>query len=272
MTNETSKSKTMGAFLKSRRERLQPAQAGIASSYGNRRTPGLRREEVAMLAGVSATYYTWLEQGREVTASKDIIESIGKALQLTHDERMHLYQLWNPNELEFATPINTTLNPHWRNIIEQLPYPAFISNERCEVLAWNRGANHVIADFDSLPETGRNMIRMLFLDKELSRRIVNWDAFASYSVAVFRTYHDKHQDDPWFKETVELLSKESVHFEAMWKQHDIQLKKVSRVLIQLPGAVQASVYDIQSFGNHADYPELNICIYMPILEADTDHP
>ncbi|MBE0343304.1 XRE family transcriptional regulator, partial [Paenibacillus sp. 28ISP30-2] len=90
MSSENSKSKTMGAFLKSRRNRLQPEQAGIRRSQGQRRTPGLRREEVAMLAGVSATYYTWLEQGREVTASKEIIESIGKALQLTDDESSHL--------------------------------------------------------------------------------------------------------------------------------------------------------------------------------------
>lgn len=135
MLNENSKSKTLGEFLKSRRNRLQPEQAGFSDSYSQRRTPGLRREEVATLAGVSATYYTWLEQGREVTASREIIENIGRALQLSADERQHLMELWNPNEPEAVISIDTMLNPQWRGIISQLAYPAFISNERTQVFA-----------------------------------------------------------------------------------------------------------------------------------------
>jgi transcriptional regulator with XRE-family HTH domain len=168
----------LGAFLKSRRDRLQPKEAGLKGSYGQRRTPGLRREEVTVLAGVSATYYIWLEQGREVTVSKEIIENIGKALQLTLDERMHLLQLWNPNESNAFSSIDMTLNPQWLNIIEQLTYPSFISNERCEVLAWNRAANEVIADFSSLSVPDRKMIRLLFVDPELRRRMINWEEFA----------------------------------------------------------------------------------------------
>ncbi|MBE0336952.1 MULTISPECIES: helix-turn-helix transcriptional regulator [Paenibacillus] len=267
MSSENSKSKTMGAFLKSRRNRLQPEQAGIRRSQGQRRTPGLRREEVAMLAGVSATYYTWLEQGREVTASKEIIESIGKALQLTDDESAHLIQLWNPNETVAISSIQTTLNPQWQNIIEQLSYPSFISNDRAEVLAWNSAANEVIIDFSSMPVSERVMIRLLFVDPGLRRRMINWEEFASYSVAVYRTYYDKYRGDPWFEETVEQLRVESTEFDTMWKLHNIQLKKVNRVSFQIPGAVDVVSYDINSLASIADHPDMHMCIYTPILEG-----
>ncbi|MNO32627.1 hypothetical protein D3C76_226200 [compost metagenome] len=140
MSTESSRFRVLGDYLRSRRNRLQPEQAGISGSYSQRRTPGLRREEVAMLAGVSATYYTWLEQGREVTASRDIMENIGRALQLNPDEKKHLMELWNPHEPEPVPSINTELNPQWQDIIQQLAYPAFISNERSEILAWNEAA------------------------------------------------------------------------------------------------------------------------------------
>jgi transcriptional regulator with XRE-family HTH domain len=270
MLKENSKSKTLGEFLKSRRNRLTPEQAGFNHSYGQRRTPGLRREEVAALAGVSATYYTWLEQGREVTASKEVMESIGKALQLTRDERKHLIQLWDPNEPEADGSIGqAALSLQWRNIIEQLSYPSFISNERGEVLAWNRQAGEILADFSSMASSERNMLRLLFVDAELRHRIINWEEFASYSVAVFRTYYDKHRGDPWYEQAVRQLCEESTAFEAMWKLHDIQLKKVSRVTILLPGTEETVAYDINSFENLSDHPDLHVCIYTPIINEVT---
>ncbi|CAM4254784.1 transcriptional regulator with XRE-family HTH domain [Paenibacillus endophyticus] len=264
MSVESSKAKLLGAFLKSRRDRLQPEQAGIHQSYGKRRAIGLRREEVATLAGVSATYYTWLEQGREVTASKVVIESLAKALQLTADERNHFLKLWDPNDTGTAPPISTTLNPQWRNIIDQLSYPSFISNEKADVLAWNRGAAELLADFSALPEGERNMLRLLFTSSELRRRMLNWEEFASHSVAVFRTYFDKYIEDPWFKEIVEQLCEESADFTSMWRRHDVQLKKVSRVTIQQSDASKAITYEIQSLASAADYPDLHFCIYTPI--------
>ena len=254
----------LGDFLKSRRNRLQPEQAGFNHSYGQRRTPGLRREEVAILAGVSATYYTWLEQGRDVTASREIIESIGKALQLTPDETGHLMELWNPNEPDAGSSIVTVLNPQWRDIINQLSYPSFVSNARTEVLAWNQAANETIVDFSAMSDSERVMIRILFFDTDLRQRMINWNEFAMYSVAVFRTYYDTHTCDPWFEETVQRLCAESEEFETMWKLHNIQLKKISRVYFQIPGASKPDTYDINSFRSLADNPDLNVCIYTPL--------
>ncbi|MGQ3479099.1 MmyB family transcriptional regulator [Paenibacillus sp. TY11] len=223
MSNDYSKSKTLGAFLKSRRNRLQPEQAGLRLSQ----------------------------------------------VQLTYDERAHLIQLWDPNETNAVSCIHTTLNPQGQNIIDQLSYPSFISNERAEVLAWNSAANEVITDFSSLSASERVMIRLLFVDPELRSRMVNWEEFASYSVAVFRTYYDKYLGDPWFEETVERLRVESMEFDTMWKLHQIQLKKVNRVSFQISDAVEAVSYDINSLASIADHPGLHICIYTPVLEEKT---
>ncbi|WP_419961793.1 helix-turn-helix transcriptional regulator [Psychrobacillus sp. BM2] len=262
--SENNRFKTLGAFLKSRRNRLLPEQAGLNGSYGRRRTPGLRREEVAILAGVSATYYTWLEQGREMAASREVIENIGKALQLTTDESMHLIQLWDPNESASVPSLNMGLNPQWQQIIDQLTYPSFISNERSEVFAWNTVANEIIADFSSMPVDERVMIRILFVDPELRHRMRNWEEFALHSVAVFRTYYDKHQDDPWFAETVNRLCEDSSEFEAMWNFHHIQLKKVSRVFIHIPSKGKVYPFDINSLSNLDNNPGLHFCIYTPV--------
>ncbi|WP_318840683.1 hypothetical protein [Paenibacillus sp. BJ-4] len=158
------------------------------------------------------------------------------------------------------------LNSQWQNIMDQLTYPSFISNERAEVLAWNSAANEVITDFSSLSASERVMIRLLFVDPGVRNRMVNWEEFASYSVAVFRTYYDKYLGDPWFEEMVERLRGESMEFDTMWKQHKIQLKKVNRVSFQMPNAVEAVAYDINSLANIADHPGLHICIYTPVME------
>lgn len=271
MTVTGSKAKAMGVFLKSRRERLSPEEAGLEFAHGHRKTPGLRREEVAVLAGVSVTYYTWLEQGRDLTPSKDVIDSIAQALRLTSAEKSHLYQLWNPHAAETPLAASAAADPQMQRIIDQLPYPSHITNERCEVLAWNKAAQEAFADFASIPVQERNFLRMLFEDTNMRHRIVNLEEFASYSVAVFRTYYDKHRHDPWFEATVERLIRNSAEFERIWSQYDIQLKKVKRIILRLPGARQPVPYDIHSLVNPTDRPDIHICIYTPTIgDSDAD--
>lgn len=152
-----------------------------------------------------------------------------------------------------------------RDIIRQLTYPSFITNERSEVLAWNDKASEVLSDFGSLPDSVRIMLRLLFLDLELRRRMLNWEEFALYSVGVYRTYYDMNLHDPWYKEMVDQLLEDSADFAEMWKQHNILGKKVNRVVIESLGTSQSVVYDINSMANLADYPGLHICIYTPVL-------
>ncbi|WP_026702691.1 helix-turn-helix transcriptional regulator [Salibacterium aidingense] len=266
MTVSNSKAKTMGSFLKSRRERLSPKDVGLSFSNGQRKTPGLRREEVAILADVSVTYYTWLEQGREYTASRDVIDSIAKALQLSPEEKSHLFQLWNPHSSNTPHPVPMAVDPQMQMVIDQVDYPSYITNERTEVLAWNEAAKERVADFPSIPVEDRYFIRLLFENMEMRRRIVNIEEFASYSVAVFRTYYDKHRDDPWFEDTVKHLRMNSVEFDRMWKAYDVQLKKVKRITLQRPGVNKTVTFDINSLVNLSDSPELHICIYTPITD------
>ncbi|MFC6651442.1 helix-turn-helix transcriptional regulator [Paenibacillus rhizoplanae] len=267
MSYEITRFRRLGDYLRSRRERLQPEAVGIKETNSQRRTPGLRREEVAVLAGLSSTYYAWLEQGREVTASREVMESLSQALRLSPDEKKHLFELWNPGLPDTLASIDTAspeLNPQWRDIIRQLTYPAFITNERSEVLAWNDKASEVLSDFGSLPDSERIMLRLLFLDLELRRRMLNWEEFALYSVGVYRTYYDMNLHDPWYKEMVDQLVEDSADFAEMWKQHNIQGKKVNRVVIESLGTSQPVVYDINSMANLADHPGVHICIYTPV--------
>lgn len=271
MTQEITRFKRLGEYLRSRRDRLQPEAVGIKETGSQRRTPGLRREEVAVLAGLSSTYYTWLEQGREVTASREVMESLSQALRLSADERKHLFELWNPGLPDSIASINEAgkearpgLNPQWRDIIRQLSYPSFITNERSEVLAWNDMACKVLSNFESLPASDRIMMRQLFLDPELRRRMVNWEEFALHSVAVYRTYYDMNLHDPWHKEMVQQLCGESADFLRMWKQHDIQHKRVNRVVILNLDTNQPVTYDVNSMANLADHPGVHVCIYTPV--------
>ncbi|UMV45658.1 helix-turn-helix transcriptional regulator [Paenibacillus macerans] len=260
----STRAKTLGDYLKSRRARLQPEQAGLPRSHGQRRTPGLRREEVAILAGVSATYYTWLEQGREVAVSRDVIESIGKALQLNRDEHLHLLELWNANEPEAVTTITTEVKPQWREIVGAMAFPCFISNDRAELLVWNRAVDERLADFLARPQGQRNLMTLLFTDPEMRKSLINWEEMAAHSVATFRTSYDKYARDPWFAQFVAELSRESPEFAALWQLHHVEVKKVIRVFYRGSDENQVFAYDINSLSFTTDHPDLHLCIYTPV--------
>ncbi|NQX44304.1 helix-turn-helix domain-containing protein [Paenibacillus tritici] len=266
------KAKTLGAFLKSRRERLSPKDVGLSIHNGQRKTPGLRREEVSLLAGVSVTYYTWLEQGRELTASREVMQSIAEALQLSADEKNHLFELWNPHTSNPPLPLAAPdfVNPQMQLIIDQIEYPSYITNERSEILAWNEAAGEMIADFASIAAEDRYFIRLLFNNMDIRRRIVNIEEFSSYAVSVFRTYYDKHKGDPWYEETVKELTGSSREFNQIWKSYDIQLKKVQRITLQSLDIPKYVTYDINSLLDLSGSPDIHICVYTPVLEGNAD--
>ncbi|MFS0726602.1 helix-turn-helix transcriptional regulator [Paenibacillus sp. 1P07SE] len=263
MSAATSKAKKLGEYLKSRRERLKPESAGIAPVRSQRRTPGLRREEVAMLAGVSVTYYTWLEQGRSVTASVEVIRSLAKALQLTTEESAHLYQLWDPSEgKEGATP-GGVHQDKLQSTVDAFPYPAFITNDRTELLVWNRGVAEWLIDFGELPPEQRIFINLLFTHPGLRERIVDWEVFAQFAVSVFRTYVDQHSGDLWYETVVAELIRESPSFAELWLRYDIGIPKVSRVMVQHPAAEAPKVFDVQSWSSASDTERVHMCLYTP---------
>lgn len=271
MSSKNQKIKILGDFLKSRRERIKPDHVSIVGRFGTRRTPGLRREEVAHLAGVSITWYTWLEQGRAVTASREVIESVGKALQLSSDEHLHLLRLANYGGEGESYPNAKEIYPELQNIIDQMNYPAIIANNRTEVLAYNQMASEIIADFHAIPAEKRVMARLIFTDPNLRKQLANWKEFANYTFGVFRMYYDQKADDLdlWYEEFVRRMCEESEEFLTLWRLHDVQQKKA--ILYTFDHLVAGRLFfQLNTFSNINGNGNLHCCVFTPSADTDTE--
>lgn len=217
----------LGDFLRTRRARLTPEGLGL-TSYGARRVPGLRREELAMLAGVSVTYYTRLEQGQSVNASVSVIDAIGRALCLDEDERAHLHDLAKPaarRGLRSRRPAR--LRPGIRTLIEAMSgVPAVALGPSTDVLAWNRlghalVAGHVALEAPEHAASRPNLTRMLFLDPHVRDLYVDWDGEARRAVASLRLVAGRLPEDRALAELVGELSIASPVFAALWAKHPV---------------------------------------------------
>ncbi|MEF2966590.1 helix-turn-helix transcriptional regulator [Paenibacillus sp. M1] len=268
-TNQSSSA--LGDFLKSRRERLQPAEAGITPLPGRRRTPGLRREEVSYLANLSVTYYTWLEQGREVNPSPEVLRNISTALKLDEDEQRHLFDLAN------ADPASAGVVPNsgrpdagfLQAIVDQLHYPSFVTDEGTDVIAWNRAAELIIADFGSLPKSERYMMNIMFCNSDYRQRLVNWEGFARYTTATLRANLDRYKDNPLYMERVERLRRESEEFVHFWELYEIKQRRVATALFRLSDA-QELEFVIHSASVVDNDPGLHWCFYVPVPGTGTE--
>jgi transcriptional regulator with XRE-family HTH domain len=208
----------LAAFLRSRRERLTPSQVGIPIT-GRRRTPGLRREEVAQLAGVGVTWYTWLEQGRDIHPSDQVLGAIARTLQLDPYESAHLYTLAGlparPSQQANAVP------PGAAALLDRLdPWPAMVQNPRTDILAYNRGYNWLLGDVDDLPFEERNTMLQCFLGR-WRERMPDWPEHKARAVAQLRAAMGERVTDPSWKALVKRLRRESADFDALWSQHDV---------------------------------------------------
>jgi transcriptional regulator with XRE-family HTH domain len=218
----------LGEFLRSRRARLTPEDAGIVS-YGARRVPGLRREELAQLAGVSATYYTRLEQGQSANASESVIEALARALELDDDERMHLHDLARPARAARSRRARPdAARPSTVRLIEAMgDVPAVAMGRRTEVLAWNPLghallAGHVPFDAPSRPRERPNLTRMLFLDAHTRELYPRWAEEAARAVASLRLVAGRHRDDRELADLVGELSLASRAFSSLWSKHPVK--------------------------------------------------
>lgn len=207
-----------GDFLRSRRERTQPAQVGLSDTR-RRRTPGLRREEVASLAGIRAEWYIKLEQGRAVAPSPGTVEALARALRLDDGERAHLRALAGGT----ASPAlsEERVPEPLRCLVESLPHPAYVTGLRWDMLAWNVAAAEFFNELRR-PEGERNILRYV-LTTQGGRRLFGpeWAEEARRMTALFRATHDLHADDPAFKALVERLRAGCGEFEAWWTSHRI---------------------------------------------------
>jgi transcriptional regulator with XRE-family HTH domain len=211
----------LGAFLRSRRERLRPEQVGLPPSR-RRRTPGLRREEVAQLAGVGITWYTWLEQGRDIHPSAQVLDAIARTLQFDRHEHAHLFTL--AGVAPTAVPDDCRdLLPIVQPLMDQLePFPAALLNARFDLLAYNRMYGSFFDDLETIPIEDRNILWLAFTHPAWREAIVDRDDVLARTVAEFRAGMAEHLDDPAWKDLVARLQRASSEFGAYWARHDVQ--------------------------------------------------
>ncbi|MFJ4963785.1 helix-turn-helix domain-containing protein [Streptomyces sp. NPDC088729] len=211
-------------FLRSRRARIHPEEAGAALHAGRRRVPGLRREEVAQLAGVSVDYYVRLERGRNPNVSADVLDAVARALRLDATERAHLFNLARrrPARGRRAAERPQRVRPGLRRILDALPgTPAMILGHRLDVLAANSLAQALYTDFDALPHRDRNLARFIFLDPTARDLLADWERAARGTVAALRLYAGRHPHDPRLSELVGQLSVHDEDFRQWWADHDV---------------------------------------------------
>ncbi|MFI1919158.1 helix-turn-helix transcriptional regulator [Nocardia sp. NPDC020380] len=231
----------LGAFLRARREQTTPAEVGLPGSP-RRRTPGLRREELAVLAGVSTTWYTYLEQGRNVRPSGQVLAAIAGALCLTAEERTHLHSLSDPTpELTRPAAAPTTaareqVSPEVAAIPALLhPAPAYITGATTDVLAWNEAAAQLFSSLiDHAPGATPNLARWIFLDPKAKELLVDWSAVAQTVLARLRTNAGHHPEDPRFPALAHELRTASTEADAWWPRYDIATNRSGTKQIRHP--------------------------------------
>ena len=211
---------TLGTYLRDRRMKLDPGAFGLPAE--RRRTPGLRREEVAQRANISPTWYTWLEQGRGGAPSADVLDRIARALMLTDVEREHLFLLGLGRPPEARYRKNEGVTPRLQRVLDALdPSPALIRIATWDVVAWNRAASTVLMDYGSLPPEQRNMLRFVFLDPRARAAHYDWESVARLVLGAFRLDAARAGAAADVEPLVEELCRLSPEFRAMWRDHDI---------------------------------------------------
>ncbi|MEU5643510.1 helix-turn-helix domain-containing protein [Streptomyces milbemycinicus] len=222
-------------FLRSRRARVTPEEAGLTPSATVRRVPGLRREEVAQLAGVSVDYYVRLERGRRPNVSESVLEAIARALRLTADERQYLFALVKPVRTRPRVPAPQRVRPALYRVLESMAdTPALVIGRRTDVLATNRLARALYADFDAMPRRERNLARFTFLDARARALYADWTAVAQAAVAALRVYAGDHPYDPQLAELIGELSLRDADFRHWWAAHDVQRRTYGSKLFRHP--------------------------------------
>lgn len=216
----------LSEFLRTRRARLKPEDVGLPDFGRHRQVPGLRREELAQLAGVSVAYYTRLEQGNGRNVSAEVLDAIARALRLTGAEHAHLTHLAKPKQhKKKQTARPQQVRVALRQLIDTLDsVPAYVVGRRSDILVWNRMAAAVFGDWSELPPQERNWARMVFLKPEYRELFVEWDQKASDIVSLLRMDAGCHPDDPRLSALVGELSVKSEEFRRLWATHDVKEK------------------------------------------------
>jgi transcriptional regulator with XRE-family HTH domain len=249
----------LGAFLRTRRARVSPTALGLGGR-ARRRTPGLRREEVADLAGVSLTWYTWLEQGRAIRVSDEVLASVARALQLEFAERAHLYRLAG-RAAPPAAPPAAAVSPRLQRVLDHWdPFPAHIVGRRRDVMAWNR-ASELLSGWSRLPDDRRNTLWWLFMVPSTRRLLVDWEREAALAVAAFRAQAGEDLGEPDHRHLVAELHDGSPDFAAMWARQDVRHRREELHRFDHPELGRLDL--VLSPFQVADQPSLRVVLYTP---------
>ena len=259
----------LGTYLRDRRARLDPAAFGFIS--GRRRTPGLRREEVASRANISPTWYTWLEQGRGGAPSADVLDRIAKGLMLTEPEREHIYMLGLGRPPEARYQLVDGITPRLQRVLDGMVLsPAIIKTAMWDVVGWNRAATVLLTDYAKLPREGRNILRLMFGSDHVRGRNADFDSIARFVVGAFRADVARAGASISVEVTklVSELSRLSPEFEALWQDNDVVAHGEGIKRIHHPDAGLLAM-EFSSFAVEGR-PELGMIIYNPATPNDAE--
>jgi transcriptional regulator with XRE-family HTH domain len=256
----------LGDFLKASRARLDPTDFGFSAK--RRRTPGLRREEVAQRADVSATWYTWLEQGRGGAPSSEVLDAIARALALTSVEREHLFLLAQHRPPEVRYQAFDGVSPRLQNVLDGFELsPALIRTPTWDFVAWNRAARAVLGDYEALPPQQRNLLRLLFLNPEVREGNRNWENHARFAVAAFRLDTTRAGASHAAQALADELCRTSPEFNAMWHENDVRTHVGAKQLHHPIAGIIGLEYSSFAVDSQSD---LIMVVFTPATPADAD--
>ncbi len=257
----------LGAYLKDRRSRLDPAAFGFSTT--RRRTPGLRREEVAHLSNISATWYTWLEQGRGGAPSADVLNRIATGLMLTEPERQHLFILGRGHPPDIKYQSTDSVTPRLQRLLDAWEIcPAIIRTPTWDVVAWNRAASVVLTDYGTLPPQQRNILRLIFCNPRVRGAQDDWESIARFVVGAFRADVIRAGAASEAAQLVDELSRASPEFAALWAANDVRVHGEGTKRLH---HASAGLIELEYSGFSVDgRPDLAMVVYHPATDADAD--
>ena len=257
----------LGDFLRTRRGRIAPSQVGLPDGE-RRRTPGLRRAEVAQLVGVSVDWYTWLEQGRPISVSTQVLESLVQALQLDANEREHLFLLAHRQLPPEGHPLRETVSATLQHFLDHLELsPTFAVSPRWDIVAWNDAARVAFYDFPRVTMRERNVVWHMFTSASHRQMLMDWEKHARFLLAQFRASYGRFPGDPWMTELINDLQAISPEFRAWWPDHEVLRGPGIEAVFNHPqvGYVYFECIEFQVY----DEPDLKVIVFTPPNEGET---
>jgi transcriptional regulator with XRE-family HTH domain len=232
----------LAAFLRTRRERLDPGELGLPSRRQSRRTPGLRREEVAELAGVSVDYVVRLEQARGLRPSADVVEALAGALRLTPDERAYLFDLARQHPRGSGRPATAAAPPLARLVADLSPLPAMLMNHRYDILAWNVEMTRLLLDFGTLPPSQRNAMWLCLMHPEIRAYYVDRERVVREGIAHLRAAWAAHPDDRALADRITEFTTGNAEFARRWAERDVKVDGRGRKEMRHPDVGEFAVH------------------------------